>query len=256
VISIDIEMRGSSIIESLLVSEKQMRYAVASSINATMKIIQQRQRQQVRKDLTVRKAKFIDRQIAIIKPFARSRVGNLWAMISIGRKPRLQLSGFQEGGVQEPTLGRNIAVPVTGGARPTKLQSVPRQFFITRMGLHRVVSNVRGKTSVGGVFVIRDRGIFLRQGDEIKILYAFLTSERIERRLHFYEVAARTTAEVFPPMLRESVVESMNHTLKHGAMAIVQAALAGTVAAMTLSRFGVSSGEPEDERDDTQSFDE
>jgi hypothetical protein len=248
-VTMEAELKDNFVLEALLLSERQKAYAISNSINATMKLIQERQRLKIQEDVTVRKSKFILRQIAIIKPFARPTVGRMWAMIRIGQKKRLRLSQFEEGGSQHPELGANIAIPIVGGARPSQRESVPPGMYLSRLNLHRQGSQLRGTSPMGPVFVIKNRGVFIREGGAIKTLYRFVASEDIQRRLHFYSVAIHTTNEVLPAMLHEQVVASMNHTMAKGASGLLQSAIAGTVAATLLGRFGIGSGTPEDESD-------
>ena len=242
-------MNPNAVIEGLMLSEKQVRYALANSINATMKLIQQRQREQVRRDLTVRKDLFMRRQIAIIKPFARPTPGMLWSMVRIGTKPRLRLGRFETGGTQLPELGKNVAVPRTGGARPSKEQLVPKELYFKNLHFHQVGESWRGTSPEGGVFIMPNKGVFLRKGGEFKILYRFMTSVQIQRRLHWYTLCVTTANAVLPRMMNEEVTASLNHTVSHGTSALTRAAAAGTMARTLLGMFGVGDN-PIDEDDE------
>jgi hypothetical protein len=127
---------------------KRLAYAAVGAINATARRIQDVERQHVETKLTVRKREFVQRQIAIIKPFASVKKGLLYADVSIGQKDRLLLSLLEPGGTREPLpppgqerpLGKNVGVPITGSARPSIGSSIPSD--LTFKGLRIVKRQV------------------------------------------------------------------------------------------------------------------
>lgn len=240
-IEILVSRTTDNVLEGFVVSERQRSYAVSNSINAVMKLIQKSQRERVKQDLRVRKTKFIERQIAIIKPF--SKPFTQMAKISIGNKPRLRLANFQLGGTQYPDNANNIAIPVSGGARPSQDKNVPRGMFIGGMNLHKVGNSVRGYTSRGGVYLVRNVGIFLRVGRDTKLLYSFSKAEPFAKRLHFYIICTQVTRDNFERILKTELTMSMNKTLTKGVAALATSAVVGGLAHAIFSQLGSSVSE-------------
>jgi len=202
--------------------EKNLVYATVQGINETAKKIQEAERQRLGQIFKIRKPSFIFQQAAIIKPFANVRQGRIYAEISVGQKPRLLLSKFEEGGVKTSEFGKNVAVPVTGTAvRPTAASAVPFKMFITKLGfvktttkpsyLRKKTKNGKwaywpaegtgGKTQLKGkyrTFIIRpetlnrDPGVWQRFGPkkgDIRMIYLFTRHPRLKSELKFVKTA-------------------------------------------------------------------
>ena len=124
---IDLQIDSTKLILRLRNGQRRLAYATVNAINNTAKRIQAAERRRVEKEFTVRKKNFIQRQAAIIKPFANVKQGRPYAEISVGQKPRLLLSAFERGAERKPSTpsARRVAEPVIGGpARPRFSQVV------------------------------------------------------------------------------------------------------------------------------------
>jgi len=159
---ITITVDPSEAILMLRNGEKKLRYAFVNSLNKTAKDIQREQQANVERTFTVRKTEFIRREAAIIS-FASVSKGILEASVRVGDKPRLLLSRFEKGASRGGFVGKQVAVPVTGGARPTKRSSIPKEFTFSAMALKAYRGNKRLTRKARGRHV-RDYGVFGQYG--------------------------------------------------------------------------------------------
>jgi hypothetical protein len=221
---------------------KRMAYACVNALNKTAKQVQSAERAHVTAQFTVRKPEFLGRQSAVIRGadggsgFASVKQGKFEARIGIGEKERLLLSGFEEGVVRTPFKGKNVGVPVTGGAaRPSIQSSVVNAYRFQNLKLRRQTSRGTSKrkyrssatikshvTATGKVqwkgtnrtFMLTETGkapkggVYQRVGpgrDDIRMVYSFKPPMRLKRRLRFIETGRRVAEQSFAANLKREV---------------------------------------------------
>lgn len=204
-------------------AKKNLVFSAVQGINDTAKLIQRKMRDRAGRVFTLRKEKFIRRQIAIIKPFASVKTGTLFAVVSVGQKKRLLLTQFERGGERKPVKGKRVAVPVTGGpARPSFRQPVLKQFTFRQLKLRKskkrggltkkrtrgqvkfaATRTGRGKVQWKGrlrTFILQETrkapegGVYQRVGpgrDDIRLIYSFARNVKIPQRLRFKDTAKK-----------------------------------------------------------------
>lgn len=203
-------------------AEKRIVYAVVNALNDTAKICQRAVQLHVLDTYTIRLSQFVTRQAAIIKPFASVGKGRLFVEISVGKKPRLLLGAFEEGGLRTPFKGKgSVAVPVE--ARPTKTASVPESLYISELGFKRPKATTKqarrgrrtgavGKVWEGlrGSYLIPGVGVFQRVGASVsRVLYVFARPFRLRADLHFVEIVTETAVRVFPVELSRQIAATL-----------------------------------------------
>jgi hypothetical protein len=196
-------------------AERKMAYAIANAINAVALKIQAAERARVVRVLHVRKSEFILREVAVIKPFASAPQRRFEALISVGQKPRLQLSKFEAGGQRGPFVGRHVALPVIGGARPSIAMSVDPALFVKALALRRVGGRRGGGPIEGALstYLVPRVGIFQRLASGAsRILYFFKDVWRIPRKLGFIETARAVADANFQDELLREVREALEHS--------------------------------------------
>lgn len=190
---------------------KRQRFAIANALNQTAKLIQSTIRDSVFKKFHVRRRDFLLRQVAIIKPFASAPQGRLEVRVAVGERTRLLLSMFEAGGVRTPFKGRNVAIPVVGGARPSIGAEVAQSLLVTELGLHRAGGRKGNGPVVGahGTYVVPGAGIYqtVTGTTRGRLLYAFKPTVRIDARLHWKDTA-RAIAIVHAPVMMAKQVEA------------------------------------------------
>lgn len=173
---------------------KKLGYAVANGINDTAKTIQAETRAEVARKFTLRGAKgaFVVRQAAVIKPFASAKAGRPFAEIAVGKRERLLLAQFEEGGKRQPFKGAKVAVPITGGpARPTFESSVVAQLRLSRLRLRPDPRDPRRLIGSQGTYTVPGIGLFQRLGPgrrNSRLVYAFDPDVQLPKRLAFRQL--------------------------------------------------------------------
>ena len=193
-IAVSVDPRA--VLTKLASARKNTKLAIVDALNDTAKDVQKAVRAQVQRQFTVRsgqKREFFLRQAAIIR-FAKFATGLFEASVRVGEKPRLLLSMFEAGGVRKAFVGKNIAVPVVGTARPSQQEEVKPSLWVKRLGLRKRGGTRTGKTIlVGnqGTFLVGGVGIFQQQGGKAapKLLYAFIPQARLKPVLRFIQTA-------------------------------------------------------------------
>ncbi|OYD52455.1 hypothetical protein CGK74_18020 [Thauera propionica] len=179
------------LVEQTTKAQRNLAYSAVQGINATAKQIQDAQREQLNKRFTLRTGRtkqFLERQAAVIKPWASVPQGRLYAEVAVGQRQNLLLSGFERGDEREPVRGKLIAQPVTGNAaRPSFGAQVAKQFTFTAMRL-KAQQTAGGKQFKGraGTFTIEGVGVFLRTGKkarDVELLYAYARKQTLPRKL-------------------------------------------------------------------------
>lgn len=202
---------------------KRIAFAVVNAINATLRLAQRALvlRAEDIFILRPRGRRFIERNVAVIKPFASVGQGRAFGEISVGQKKGLLLPGFEKGGPRRPFVGtRAVAVPVA--ARPSQTANVPESLYISRLGLRKQKSVGRLRRSAGGIrggrpglegrlgtYSIPGVGIFQRIGGVVRMLYVFVRNVRIKPVLRFVETVRAISDRNFAKFMREEVRKAL-----------------------------------------------
>jgi hypothetical protein len=205
-------------------SWKRIAFASVNTINRTLKSAQRAVQLHVLDTFTVRNTPFVTREAAIIKPFASVGQARPYGEISVGKKRRFLLAGFEEGILRTPfTRGaKSVAVPVD--ARPTPTSPVPKSLYVSELGLRRPKATTTetrrarrqgttGRTWEGkdGTYLIPGEGIFQRlRGAASRVLYVFTAPFRLRPALKFVETVRSTALRVFPEHLRDEINDALN----------------------------------------------
>lgn len=208
----------SVLVDKTYKAQKNLVYCVVQGINATAKQIQQEERDSLTKKFAIRTANtksFLERQAAIVKPFASVGQGRLFAEVAIGQKPKLLLSGYEDGAKREPFKGKVIAQPVVGNsARKSFRDPVLQQFTFRAMALK--AKTVKGeKKYVGrdGIFTVQGMGVFRRFGSgrrDVELLYHYATDQKLPKKLGWRQ-AAQAVADKW---LDENISRAFLRSLK------------------------------------------
>lgn len=194
---IDAKVDVKGLVDKTLKAQKNLAYSVVQGINATAKQIQTAERASLMKKFTVRTANtktFLERQAAVIKPFASVGQGRLFAEVSVGQRPKLLLSSYEEGAQRKPFKGKVIAQPVTGNsARKSFKDPVSQQFTFKAMALKaKTVNGHKEYVGRNGTFTVPGVGVFRRFGSGkagAELLYHYASSQKLPRKLGWRQAA-------------------------------------------------------------------
>ena len=181
-------------------SQKRLVYSVVQGINATAKKIQEVERAHLATVFTLRtpaSKQFMERNVAIIKPFASVKQGKLYADITVATKTRLLLSKFESGEQRPAFKGKLIAQPVAGSpARTSFAAPVAAQYTFKAMKLKakNVIGGGKRYEGAGGTFTVATVGVFVRLGPVVKLIYGYARTQKLKPQLR-WAVTARSTAD-------------------------------------------------------------
>lgn len=211
-----VDVRATVVLGMLKNVEKRTAYAIVNALNDTAKAVQVAERANVARSFHVRKTAFIMRQAAIIKPFASVTRAPFSVTIAVGQTGRLLLSQFEEGGTQRPTPGHSkVPIPILGGARPSELESVPQQYYLSRFQFgqgKRRSGTLKGRANT---YLVPGVGVFQRRGTQSILLYSFKPTVHIGRRLHFRSVADTLARVEFPKQLSGQIRQTLLYAWSH-----------------------------------------
>lgn len=199
---------------------RRIAYGVVNAINDTLRTAQRAVQLHVQDTMTIRKP-FVQRQAAIIKPFASVGQGRVYGEISVGQRKNLLLPGFETGALRLPFKGRSVAVPVE--ARPSKQASIPEELFVKNLQFKRpkattkATRSARRKGLVGkiweglrGSYLIPGAGIFQHIGRQVsRVLYVFARPFRLPKTLEFVKTVTTVGKRVFPGNMKRQVDEAI-----------------------------------------------
>jgi len=213
-LQVNVRVDTSNLISRLDKGQRRLAYAVANALNATARDIQTAERSRVSSEFTLRNPTFILRQAAIIRPFASATQGRAYVDVSVGKKPRLLLSRFEEGGDRPPFKGSSVAVPITGeSARPQFGQPVTPSLRFSALKLRlrrgRGRSSVRIRRGEERTYMIPGVGVFQRDSEGSRLIYSFESDVNLSPRLRFIDTARRVTHERFRRHLRDETVNAI-----------------------------------------------
>jgi hypothetical protein len=216
-----VDIKPAEVLRSLgVLKDQQVAYVLVNTLNKTAKLIQAEERRRVAMEFKLRgKAQFILRQAAVIT-FANVKQGKYEARVRVGQKPGLLLSRFEEGGTRGPTRpgSQSVAVPITGGARPSASADIPESLYVrTLLGPRSVRAQKRtGNYGRSDVFVKPGVGIFQKRGGVPRLLYAFSPEVRLPRKLGFYDTARRVTDHAMGLVFVSETAKAVAHAMGRG----------------------------------------
>jgi hypothetical protein len=188
---------------------KRLAYGTVQGLNKTATQVQTAERVNLDRKFQIRKAGFLYRLVKVA--FASVLKDKAVAEVYIDNtKQRVLLGLFEDGGVRDPAVGQNVAVPITGeAARPSFAQLVQDQFTFTRMRL-KARAPKKGTQTIyegkSGTFLIPGIGVFLRAAGAkaTELIYSFRKPMRLDKRLGFTDTAQKVFSENFEKNFRDS----------------------------------------------------
>lgn len=204
-ISVDID--AEAVVKLTAAVLRQLPYATNNAITRTAKEAVEAAQLEVTADLQMRK-KFILGRIRILQ---YSKVSNLTAIIGVDTKVQgapLILGFLEEGGIKEPTLGPEIAIPLTGEApRPSFPDPVATALRYTNLRF----DNRKGRKKT---FLIPNVGIFQRvaAGDSPEatvLIYSFKPSAKLPQHIHLRNAMLKVIGERFNPIFTEEFTKEI-----------------------------------------------
>lgn len=218
---IDLTIDNTALVLRLQNGQRRLAYAVVNAINNTAKRIQDAERRRVEDEFTIRKKDFIQRETAIIKPFANVRAARPYAEISVGQKPRLLLSAFERGAERKPftSTAQRVAEPVVGGpARPQFSAQVTPELRVGRLRFDRTkTGRRRAGVARTKTYLVPKVGIFQRIAKgATRAVYLFTRGKKLEPRLHFVETAEKEADRWFREEMEREVVNAIARSRGRG----------------------------------------
>jgi hypothetical protein len=220
---IQIDVRAAEVLLKLRNGEKRMVYAVANGVRDTALDVQKAIRESLPSRFTLRNQKeFLLRQAAVIT-LPRPGQGIVEARVRVGEKKGLFLASYERGFLRQPAVGRRVAVPEIGGARPSQTAPIPPELYVRQLDLRprgTPASKGRGRRrkirrGAGpiegrqGTFLIPGVGIFQRLGGIKRILYVFARPFQQAPRLGFIATAQKTVRERFRLNLAKAIADTL-----------------------------------------------
>lgn len=199
-------------------AQKNLAFSVVQGINATALKIQEAQRENLAKNFTLRTrntTQFMQRQVAIIRPFASVGRGRIYAEVAVGQRSKLLLGGYEDGVAREPFRGKLIAQPVAGNAaRPNFKDPVKQQFTFKAMALKSVKTKAGGKRFEGrnGTYTVEKVGVFLRTGrgrEGSELIYAFAEHQKLPKKLGWLKRAEAVTNRWLSENITQAFLRSL-----------------------------------------------
>jgi len=242
-----VDVNDAGVLLALENGAKRMRYAIANAERATILKVQAAERQAVRSGMfQLRKKEFIEREAAIISPFPKA--DTLFTRVRVGDKPRLLLSKFEAGAQRTGFVGRNVAVPIIGAARPTRQSGIAPNLTFSAMKLREFQGGKKLRRKARGrhvrdfttfreygrllfpesspksqwkgasrTYLVPGVGVFQRTGPgSTRLVWAFRPSVRIPATLGFVKRARVIAEREFPKDLRAQVIETLRYQIARG----------------------------------------
>ena len=188
-----------------LKEQKRVAYGMSQALNNTALAVQTAQRVNLDKEFTIRKAGFMYRLIKVKfasvpkdLPVAEVYVDNT--------KQRVLLGLFEDGGEREPSVGQEVAVPLTGeAARPSFGQLVQDQFTFQSLRFKQRGQGSKVWEGQQHTFLIPGFGVFMRVAKKVtNLIYAFKPPMKLAKRLGFVDTAEKVFAERFQDEFNKS----------------------------------------------------
>jgi hypothetical protein len=203
---IRVQIDTKALQQRTLRESKRLAYSTAQALNRTAKTVQLAEQANLDRKFTVRKHTFMYRLIKI-KQWANVKAARPFVEIFVdSAKARVLLGIFEEGGEKQPAVGKEVAVPVTGGpARRSFAAGVAQDFTFRAMNLKqkRGANIWQGRQ---GTYEIPGVGVFQHIAGQLKgaWLYVFKRRPKLRKTLGFGEVAAKEFSAEFEKEFRRA----------------------------------------------------
>ncbi len=218
---------------------KKLSYATNNALARTARELVEFERGALGSDFQIRKSgrhgSFVADRVQVLK---WPKAGDLWAYVGINANVKgapLLLPYFEEGGEKEPSLGSEIAVPLTDSpARPEFPSKVPRNLLYKMLHLERHIT-ANGRVQYKGdnrTFVIPGLGVFIRGGaikdrekrkkvfigkagrelqetTQTRMIYKYVSSAPLHQQMQFVRSAREFVAKRFPDIWCEEFVKEL-----------------------------------------------
>jgi hypothetical protein len=210
-LSVDVDI--SKAVQVATTVLKKIPYATNTALTAVGKEIVEAERVDLTARFQVRK-QFILNRVRILQ---YSRANNLTMIVGIDANVqggKLLLPSFEEGGTKTPTVGPELAVPITGAAaRPSFGQNIPRSLLYKVLQIERTTTTgairFKGKRRT---FVIEGVGVFQRTGpkpSDVSLLYKFERSSPLRQRMRFRELAKEVFGNRFKALWNQAFISEL-----------------------------------------------
>jgi hypothetical protein len=189
---------------------RKMPYILNDSITETAKTVVEAEREQLRKDFTIRK-NFLTGRFKVLQ---YSRTSDLTAIVGIDNNVQgspLLLGFFEAGGIKEPTKGPELAIPLTGGAaRPAFEMGIPTALLYKNL---QISMKVKGQTAIfpgmKKTYLVEGVGVFQRTDKQSELIYSFKPSAPLRPRTHMIELAQIVIRDSFARIFNKNFVEEI-----------------------------------------------
>lgn len=229
-VAVTCDVRPTAVLSGLRKAQTRMRFAAVNALNATGKAVQAAEKVRLRRVMQLRKPGFMEQQVAVIRKaeggsgFASVRDERFEVRLQVGQKPRLLLAGFEQGAARPPFKGKSVAIPLVGGARPSKAASVPESLWVQRLALRRRSSGSKKRPGhsgsapiVGllGTYIVPKVGILQHIAGQARgrLLYLFKRSMRLRPILGWMRTAIETAQRDFPAFLQREIADAIRHSM-------------------------------------------
>lgn len=225
---IDLKTNSLALLQKSKRADKKLAYATVNAINNAAKIIQQEERDHVKRVFHTR-GDFVLKQAAVIKPFASVGKSIPYAEISVGRKDRFLLGEFEEGGERKPfTPGaKRVAIPfIDDKPRAETSDKFSRDLFFKALRLRPIKQKrLHGPPKPGHLtvwkgahrtYMIPSIGVFQRYGSgkgQTRLLYLFDKDVPIDKRLDFLEIAEKDGATILTEEMEKAIIKEIQRGL-------------------------------------------
>lgn len=244
---LSIRSNADAVAKLMAAAARQVPFATANGLNATVKDVQTEQRKVMSRNFAIRRQDFIEKHGVKIMEFA-----NKTKLVTvIGNDPKANfLTKFEDGGEKRARAGRNLAVPrgvkrnkrdiITPANRPKSFDfrehittggQVSFQGKARGRGKNRARQQITfggegGKRQLKGkfrTFILHTPmggGIYQRVGrgkksagigqdNNIRLLYRFMPKAHINPRFHFHETAERVVQQRWALNFRRAFADAL-----------------------------------------------
>ncbi len=211
------EIDTSRLVARVLSEQKRLVYNTVAALNKTALYIQAAIREDMTKELVLRRTAGKDRKWILDRikvRFASVKKGLLSAEIYIDQKPRLLLAQLELGGERTPVKGKSVAVPVTEEAREGGAigGGVKKELTFKDLALRRVSVEAHKQQDTmqfkgqHRTFLLKSTarhpmgGVFMRVGpgkDDVRMIYSFKKAFQLKQLVHIIRDAKRLFPDKF-----------------------------------------------------------
>lgn len=186
---------------------KQVNFALAEAINASLTTAQKRQRSHMAQAFTLRRKRFADLAVKITQFAKKGAPVGVIAMDPPGTASDDIFNKFEKGGRKRPKAGHSIAVPIVGSPVLKTKRSIVAEKNRPRTLLSGAQTTPSGKQvkrakSFGGAFLRPAKdgnpgAIFVRTPRGLKLAYSLVPDEPIQPTLAFEDTITKSVRDTF-----------------------------------------------------------